>query len=85
MQTISEFTPVLETLAADVNQPRWLRDTAQMAIDMYDQYQGGGVDQDEFQNNMYRLVSGADFDSRPMDLDTRAMLVTAVLSMADII
>lgn len=85
MQTISEFTPVLETLAADANQPRWLRDTAQMAIDMYDQYQGGGVDQDEFQNNMYRLVSGADFDSRPMDLDTRAMLVTAVLSMADII
>jgi hypothetical protein len=85
MQTITEFTPVLESLSQDTNQPAWVRETAQMAVDMYYQYQGGGVDIDEYQNNMHRLVSGPDFDRRPVDLDTRALLVTAVLSMADII
>lgn len=85
MQTITEFDIVLEAMSTDITQPEWVRKTAQMALDMAQQYQGGGVDQDEFQNNMHRLVSGADFDSRPCDLDTRAVLVTAVLSMADII
>jgi hypothetical protein len=85
MQTISEFTTVLESLGQDAHQPAWVRETAQMAVDMHHQHLGGGVDQDEFQNNMYRLVSGPDFDRRPLDLDTRAVLVTAVLSLADII
>lgn len=73
----------LQELAQD---PRaWVSDRANMAIMLYEQYQGGGVDDFEYQEMMQRVIASKELDQQADDLDTKATLITAVLGAGNCI
>ena len=61
--------------------PTWAAGRADIALALWEQYQGGGVDEFDFQDNMRRLVSDEELDGYD-DLETRHTLVTAVLGLS---
>lgn len=63
----------------------WVAQRAEMAVAITEQYEGGGLDESEYQELMEDLVRSDRLDSEADDLETKAVLVTAVMGAANII
>ena len=61
--------------------PKWAAGRADIALALWEQYEGGGVDEFDFQDNMRRLIADEELDGHD-DVETRHTLVTAVLGLA---
>jgi hypothetical protein len=57
---------------------------AQMALQITEAYQNGGISQDEYKELMQDLVRTDRLDEECSDLETKTMLVTAVYAVAQI-
>jgi hypothetical protein len=73
-------TTELEILAE--SKERWARKRAQMALAICDQYNGGGLEEFEFQDIMLRLVEDGDLDREATDLETKSNLIIAINTAA---
>lgn len=80
---MSQDRQLLEQMAQDGR--GWVRERAQMAIILHDQFTSGGLDQSEYQELMMDLVRSDRLDSEADDLDTKTMLVTAIYGVAQVI
>jgi hypothetical protein len=56
-----------------------------MALAIFEQYQGGGLDSSEYTELMLDLVRSDRLDAEADDLDTKTLLVTAVYGVAQVI
>lgn len=74
---------VLKELAQDDRS--WVAKRAEMAVIITEQFEGGGLDESEYQELMEDLVRSDKLDSEADDLETKAVLVTAVMGAAQII
>lgn len=74
----------LYQLAGDDNNP-WAATRAAMAVALFEQYQGGGLDSSEYQELMLDLVRSDSLDKEANNLDIKTQLVTAVFAVAQII
>lgn len=63
----------------------WAEERARMAIAISEQFQGGGLSEDEYKELMADLVRTDRLDSEADDLETKTMLVTAVYAVAQIV
>jgi len=72
----------LEILAE--NGPDWAKKRAHMALMLHEQFQGGGLEELEFQDLMLRLIEDKPLDNEADDLDTKALLITAIQQVANI-
>jgi len=63
----------------------WVSSRAQLALSILEQYEGGGLEDMEFQDIMSRIVNDEALDREADDLETKALLITAVLGSADLI
>jgi len=63
----------------------WAEKRAKMALDINEQFEGGGLEDFEYQEMMEKLVESNKLDREADDLDTKALLVTAVYTVAGII
>jgi hypothetical protein len=57
---------------------------ANMALQITEAFQSGGISQDEYKELMKDLVRADRLDSECSDLETKTMLVTAVYAVAQI-
>lgn len=73
----------LQTLA-EHSDKAWAKRRAEQAVQVYEQYQSGGLDEWEYKDIMLRIVDDKELDREADDLDTKQLLVTAVYSVADI-
>ena len=80
---MSQDRQLLEQMAQDGR--GWVRERAEMAIILMDQYHSGGLDASEYQELMMDLVRSDRLDAEADDLDTKTMLVTAVYGVAQVI
>ena len=80
---MSQDRQLLEQMAQDGR--GWVRERAEMAIILYDQYESGGLDESEYQELMMDLVRSDRLDAEADDLDTKTMLVTAIYGVAQVI
>ena len=62
----------------------WAAERAQMALMIAEQYQGGGLDQSEYQELMLDLVRSDRLDSEADDMELKTALVTAVYLVAQV-
>ena len=67
---------VLEALA--LGDKPWASSRAKMALDMTDQFAGGGLDEWEYQEMMLRLIEDSKLDKEADDLETKSLLISAV-------
>ena len=66
--------------------PKWAQERASMACQIYEQYQGGGLEEFEYQDIMSRLIEEPKIDQDAGDdLDTKALLITAVHQVGNIV
>jgi len=56
----------------------WASSRATMALDIADQFAGGGLDEWEYQEIMLRLIEDEQLDKEADDLDTKSLLISAV-------
>lgn len=63
----------------------WARERAQTALAMADAHAAGQLNDEEFMELMQDLVRTDQLDAAATDLETKALLVTAVLSVARVI
>jgi len=63
----------------------WASSRAQTALAVLEQYEGGGLDDMEFQDIMSRIIDERELDRASDDLETKALLITAVLGSAGLI
>lgn len=63
----------------------WARERAQTALVMADAHAAGQLNDEEFMELMQDLVRTDQLDAAATDLETKALLVTAVLSVARVI
>jgi hypothetical protein len=80
---MSQDRQLLEQMAQDGR--GWVRERAEMAIILHDQYHSGGLDISEYQELMMDLVRSDRLDAEADDLETKTMLVTAVYGVAQVI
>ena len=80
---MSQDRQLLEQMAQDGR--GWVRERAEMAIILYDQFESGGLDESEYQELMMDLVRSDRLDTEADDLDTKTMLVTAIYGVAQVI
>ena len=73
----------LEILAASPHS--WARERAAVALEMYRAHQAGGISDEEYAELMQDLVRSDVLDTVANDLETKAMLVTAVYAAANLI
>jgi hypothetical protein len=64
---------------------KWVSKRAQMALTIAEQYDGGGLDEFDYQEIMRRLVEDGSLDREADDLDTKAQLINAIYITAEII
>jgi hypothetical protein len=81
---MQEHVQQLYHMAGDDSHP-WAASRAAMAVALFEQYQGGGLDSSEYQELMQDLVRSDRLDAEADDLDTKTMLVTAVFAVAQVI
>ena len=62
----------------------WAAERATFAVMITEQYQGGGLDQGEYQELMRDLVRMDRLDSEADDLELKTALVTAVYAVAQL-
>lgn len=67
---------VLEELAN--SERAWASSRAKMALDVTDQFAGGGLDEWEYQEIMLRIIEDKKLDSEADDLETKSLLISAV-------
>jgi hypothetical protein len=67
---------VLEDLANSDKQ--WASSRAKMALDVTDQFAGGGLDELEYQDIMLRIIEDKKLDQEADDLETKSLLISAV-------
>jgi len=60
----------------------WAEQRAQMALAILEQYQGGGLDQSEYQELMMDLVRSDKLNNEADDIDVKNMLVACVMTAA---
>jgi hypothetical protein len=65
--------------------PGWASQRAQMALQIMEQFQGGGLDSSEYMELMQDLVRADRLDQEADDLETKTLLVTAVYGAAQLI
>jgi hypothetical protein len=76
---------MLDELRAIANCPHpWAAERAQFAIMITEQYQGGGLDQGEYQELMRDLVRMDRLNSEADDLELKTALFTAVYALAQL-
>ena len=63
----------------------WVSSRATLALQIAEQYQGGGLELEEYQTMMARIVDDRALDSDGSDLETKSQLVTAILGAAELI
>jgi hypothetical protein len=80
---MSQDRQLLEQMAQDGR--GWVRERAEMAIILHDQFTSGGLDESEYQELMMDLVRSDRLDAEADDLDTKTMLVTAIYGVAQVI
>ena len=73
---------VLEGLA--LNDRAWARNRAKSALEIAEQYDGGGLDEWEYQEMMLRLIEDSKLDREADDLETKSLLITAVHQVSGI-
>ena len=56
----------------------WASSRATMALDIADQFAGGGLDEWEYQEIMLRLIEDEKLDKEADDLETKSLLISAV-------
>jgi hypothetical protein len=75
-----------EQLALLADSPHdWARERAAAALAMADAHAAGQLNDEEFMELMQDLVRTDQLDAAATDLETKALLVTAVLSVARVI
>jgi hypothetical protein len=67
---------VLEELAH--SDKEWASSRAKMALDVTDQFAGGGLDEFEYQDIMLRIIEDNKLDNEADDLETKSLLISAV-------
>ena len=76
---------MLDELRAIAGCPHpWAAERAQFAIMITEQYQGGGLDQSEYQELMRDLVRMDRLNSEADDLELKTALFTAVYALAQL-
>jgi hypothetical protein len=63
----------------------WAEKRADMALQITEQFDGGGLDEWEYQDMMLRLIEDSKLDNEADDLDTKALLITAVHQVSGIV
>ena len=63
----------------------WASNRAAMALKMSGQFEGGGLDEWEYQDMMLRLIDDNALDKEADDLDTKALLITAIHQVSGIV
>lgn len=56
----------------------WAAKRAEMAVALSEQFDGGGLDEFEFEMLMLNLIEDSKLDNEADDLDTKALLITAI-------
>jgi len=74
---------ILRELANDHRS--WVSKRAEMAVMISEQYEGGGLEGEEYMDRMLDLIRNDKLDSEADDLETKAVLVTAVMGAAQVI
>ena len=59
--------------------PGWARERAEMALAIMSQYEGGGLDLDEYQELMQDLVRSDTLNAEADDQDLKNLLVSCVM------
>ena len=67
----------LQQLAA--TGPQWARERAEMALAIMSQYEGGGLELDEFQELMRDLVRSDTLNAQADDQELKNLLVSCVM------
>jgi len=63
----------------------WAEKRAKMALMIHEQFQGGGLDDLEYQSLMEDLVRSDKLDQEADDLETKSLLVTAIYTVGQVI
>jgi len=74
---------VLEELSQ--SERPWARRRAEMALKISGQFDGGGLDEWEYRDMMLRLIDDKELDREADDLDTKALLISAVHQVSGIV
>ena len=67
---------VLEALV-ESDKP-WASTRAKQALEIAEQFDGGGLDEWEYQEIMLRLIDDSKLDKEADDLETKSLLISAV-------
>lgn len=67
---------VLEGLAE--SDKTWASSRAKMALQITEQFDGGGLDEWEYQEMMLKLIEDSKLDREADDLETKSLLISAV-------
>ena len=67
---------VLEGLAE--SDKSWASSRAKDALTITEQYEGGGLDEWEYQEMMLRIIDDSKLDREADDLETKSLLISAV-------
>lgn len=67
---------VLEQLA--LSDRTWASTRAKQALEITEQFDGGGLDEWEYQEIMLRLIEDSKLDREADDLETKSLLISAV-------
>ena len=67
----------LQTLA-EHSDKAWAKRRAEQAVQVYEQYQSGGLDEWEYQEMMLRIIDDSKLDREADDLETKSLLISAV-------
>lgn len=68
---------VLEALSMITDKP-WASTRATQALEIAEQFDGGGLDEWEYQEIMLRLIDDSKLDKEADDLETKSLLISAV-------
>lgn len=63
----------------------WAAARAEMALAINDQYQGGGLSQQEYQELIQNLISADQLNKEADDVDLKNMLVSAVMAISMVV
>lgn len=62
----------------------WAEKRAKMALQIAEQYQGGGLDKEEYEQLMRDLIRTDKLESEADDLATKTLLVEAIYAVAQL-
>ena len=71
-------------ILAECDKP-WAAKRAKLALDIKEQFDGGGLDEWEYQEMMTRIVEDNALDNEADDLDIKSTLVISINQVAGII